>query len=453
MTVQKRLLVWLLVIAPLVWLGAFMATYWLARAEVDEFFDTRQLSMAAQVLALTPQASRAGQDFKSPIANVKTGAAEPEDLLIVMWNADGTLLSPGTRGLDIPFLWETTGFINAAINGKAWRLLYLRGGQPETLVAVGLAQEERTEVLWELLGAHLGPLLVALLVLIVAIVIAVNRAFVPLRDITASLKRRSADDLDPIHLTGVPSDIAPLIESLNALFLRIRSAMEHERRLTADASHELRTPIAALKAHWDAWTLAGENTVVRDRSVVQMGLSLDRLSRLVGQLLSLSAIESQDAPRTLSQVSWPQVVENAISDVLPMMDASGGEIDVEWPEIGDPLPMDGDNALLSAMLRNLLDNSLRYGGTDVRVRLRFAHDRIIVEDSGPGISAALRARIGSRFFRPPGQSPAGSGIGLSIVLRVARLHELSISFKDSEDPAYPGLMTVIEKTTSSALTP
>lgn len=442
MTVQRRLLIWLTLIAAAVWVVALLGSYWFARAEVDELFDTRQLTLAAQVLAQLPGNGQSADRAVAALTDADKGAAEPEDIIIAVWNRNGEPLFPGAAEHKLSFNWNRNGFVTESIAGEDWRVFYLRGRNPERLIAVAQTLEERTEVLWELLGAELFPFLATLPILVAGIALAVHRSFAPLRGLAAGLKRRTADDLEPIPTTDVPKDVAPLIESLNSLFGRIQSAMEYERRLTADASHELRTPIAGLKAQWDAWRLARDEPS-RERAASQMGKTIDRLSRLVSQLLSLSALEREHVPRSFSRAEWPLIVENALSDVLPLMDSRAGEIDVEWPEGDAAIPLRGDNALLSIMLRNLLDNSLLYGSQGVRILVRFSSNKIEVLDNGPGVPADVTGRIGSRFYRPAGQTQAGSGIGLSIVLRIARLHQLDVQFERSTEPVYTGACVTI----------
>jgi two-component system sensor histidine kinase QseC len=142
-------------------------------------------------------------------------------------------------------------------------------------------------------------------------------------------------------------------------------------------------------------------------------------------------------------VDWQRVVQDALSDSLPLIDASGAEVDVEWPAGGAaPFPLAGDEALLTLLVRNLVDNAVRYGGR--RVLLRFATDALVVEDDGPGVTDATLARLGDRFFRPAGQAAAGSGLGLSIVQRVAEQHGLAVAFERCEPPA-PGLRVTLRR--------
>jgi two-component system sensor histidine kinase QseC len=193
----------------------------------------------------------------------------------------------------------------------------------------------------------------------------------------------------------------------------------------AEARDELRTPLAALRAQWEAARVA-DSAVVRDAAFVHVGEGIQRLERLVTQLLALSGVEARPATVFATPVDWRRVVQDALSDCLPLLEASGADVDVEWPDGATPLPLAGDDALLTLLIRNLVDNAVRYGGR--RVVIRFAADSLAVEDDGPGASDEVLARLGDRFYRPAGQAAPGSGLGLSIVRRVAELHALALQF-------------------------
>ena len=431
MTLQRRLLVLLLASVPLIWVAAVTTSLLRARHEIHELFDTQQIRLAQQVLALV-QARGAlvegGGTVALPdfAAGAGIGEAELKDLSVAMWSADGQLRLADREGAALPQRAEATGFVELELAGEPWRVFYLRSpGSPWT-VAVGLASEERDEVLQSLILGQLIPWLLMLPVLLVAMAFAVRHALKPLRVLAGDLARRGPDDLHTVQVRGLPNEVAPLVQSMNRLFDKIRRTLEHERRLTADAAHELRTPLAALRAQWEAARFAG-TADVREAAYRHVGEGIQRLERVVTQLLALSGVESRPDTVFSTPVDWARVVQDALSDALPLIESSGAEVDVEWPTAPQaPLPLAGEAALLTLLVRNLVDNALRYGAR--RVWLRFAADALVVEDDGPGVPPDVLARLGDRFYRPPGQAAAGSGLGLSIVARVARLHGLAVGY-------------------------
>ncbi|MGB7184798.1 MAG: ATP-binding protein [Burkholderiaceae bacterium] len=447
MTVQRRLIVALLILVPLVWMLATAVSYVKTRHEVDELFDTQQVRLARQVLtSLGDSASDRRTDHPtSPPETTKPldakqaptvssasriGEADLEDMAIVVWDKSGRLITRANAVFDIPFPVGSNGFHTLESAGLRWSVYYLIPEAGNRVVAIGSRQDERHEILNGFLLSNTVPWLFALPLLIFAVMFVVRQAFEPLRRLSTEIQNRSADSLEHVPLATVPADVQPLVASMNGLFDKMQVAIDNERRLTADASHELRTPIAALRAQFDALEMAGDK-VGRSRALKQLGTAVDRLSRLVGQILNLSAIESGAIGQPNQRIDWTLVIEKSVSDVLGLMEQWGGDVVVDWPENpADAFPVRGDDALLTMMLRNLLDNSLRYAGRDGLVRISLRPDAIRIVDNGPGVVPEMLSQLGARFHRPSGQSQSGSGIGLSIVLRIARMHQMDIRFEN-----------------------
>jgi two-component system sensor histidine kinase QseC len=179
---------------------------------------------------------------------------------------------------------------------------------------------------------------------------------------------------------------------------------------------------------------------------------VDRLDRLVAQMLALSRLEAtlplqQGLPRTV-KVQWPAVVKQAMSDCLPIADRRGIELACEWPpEPCEVMPVAGDENLMIVLLRNLLDNAARYAPSGSLVTVRLLEDRLEVENDGEPLSAEQLARLGERFRRPEGQSEFGSGLGVSIVQRVADLHSLVVDYGTRADGR--GVKVVVRRALSA----
>jgi len=435
LTLQRRLLVLLLVAVPLIWAAAVVTSLLRAGREIHELFDTQQIRLAQQVLTLVQARSAGGGEWGDARAaplegGGNLGDAELNDLSVAVWSADGRLRLADREGTSLPPRDGPSGFADVAIAGEPWRVYYLRSASREWTVAVGLASEERDEVLQGLLLGQLLPWLLMLPVLVLALALVVRHALKPVRMLANELGARGPDDLHKVATEGLPAEVAPLVQAMNRLFDKIRGTLEHERRLTADAAHELRTPLAALRAQWEAARVAGDADA-RGTAFRQVGDGILRLERVVTQLLALSGVESRPDTVHSAPVDWQRVVQDALSDTLPLIESTGGEVDVEWPAGGAaPLPLAGDDALLTLMVRNLVDNALRYGAR--RVSVRFASDAVVIDDDGPGVTDEVLARLGDRFYRPPGQSAPGSGLGLSIVRRVAQMHALDVVFAHAQ---------------------
>ena len=430
MTLRRRLLLLLLAAAPLLWLLTLLLTVVIVRHEINELFDTQQVRLAQQVLVMLPSdpAQLAGTSPEHlPFAASDHGAAELSEMAIAVSSGDGRLLLTDREGARLP-QQVPPGFLNATIGNEAWRVFTLVSADGLWRIAVGQVMEERDEVLWDLLASQALPGVLALPLLVIAVAWAVRRALRPLDALSADLQARSASDLKPVDAADAPGELQPLLAAMNALLVRIDQALAHERRLTADAAHEMRTPLAALRAQWEAAQVATD-PAVRARAQQQVGAGIARLSHLVDQLLQLARAEGEDAGRVgaLAPIDWPRVVEAALSDCLPLIDSTGSEVEVDWPAHGlSPLPLSGSEPLMATLLRNLIDNALRYSPPHSTVHLRFTGEALIVEDSGPGLSPEAQARFGDRFYRATGQAQPGSGLGVSIVRRIAELHGLAL---------------------------
>lgn len=445
MTLQRRLALFLAIVVPLVWTIAAVLAWDSARHEIDELFDTSQVRLARHVLAMAPDTPPAdGLDRPFNGGPAPGGDAELDELSVTVW-FDGQAVHADTDSIELPFRGETDGFVDLVLDGRAWRIFYLRepGERPRRIAAVAQSIAEREEIAANLMLAQGLPWLAMLPVMLAALAWAGRAALAPLRELTRDVGRRDASDLKPIPPETVAPDLQPLVGSMNRLFTRIEDAIRQERRFTADAAHELRTPIAAVRAQWDAACLARTE---QDRSRAADGVrrSLERLDRLAAQMLAMARADTA-ASLAARPVDWHEVVAQAVDDTLPLIEARDTRLEVEWPATPvEPLPLAGDPDLVAMLLRNLLDNAVRYGPVGADVRIRLDADRVVVEDRGPGITDAHRDRLGERFYRPEGSSAPGTGLGVSIALRVAALHGLALSFQARDDG--PGLRVTLART-------
>ncbi|MBL8348608.1 MAG: sensor histidine kinase N-terminal domain-containing protein [Rubrivivax sp.] len=425
MSLQRRLLVYLLLCAPLVWGGALLASADRARGEVNELFDTEIIRLALQVRATLVGLHAPAQSLPEP---EPSGEADLRDLAVAVWNAEGRLLLVDREGAHLPYRPDASGFVDATLGGEVWRVYYLQSPRGEWLVATGQLAHERDELVQKLVGSQMLPWLLVLPVLLAVMAWAVRQALAPLRHLTGDLQRRHAGDLQPVATDSAPTELKPLVAAMNGLFQRIETTLERERRFTADAAHELRTPLAVLRAQWDVVRRAADEGD-RARAAARLGAGFDRMDRLVEQLLVLSRVEAGRPPSDRTAVNWEPIVAQVMSDVLPLAERRRIELGCDWPPEGEaPFPLSGHPDLLAVLLRNLLDNAVRYAPEGGTATLRFTAGSLVVENDGPALAAETLAHLGERFHRPAGQAEAGSGLGVSIVQRIAALHGLSLRY-------------------------
>jgi two-component system, OmpR family, sensor histidine kinase QseC len=437
-SLRRRLLLYVLLCAPLVWAGGLVVSVDRARHEVNELFDTEMIRLARQVQVTVGLGAPGAPAPPSPLPEVGSregGEADVRDLAIAVWDSAGRQVLADREGGQLPRRADGSGFVDQVIDGEPWRVYYLQPIAGEWLVAAGQKVNEREEMVFGLTASHIVPWLLVLPVLLLAITWAVRRALAPLDQLAADVRGREADDLRPLRQPDSPAELAPLVGAMNALFARIGQTLARERRFTADAAHELRTPLAVLRAQWDVVRLA-RDPVERAQAEAKLGAGIDRMERLVTQMLALSSVESADGLRHATEVGWPAVVEQAMSDCLALAERRRMELACEWPPAGrHAMPLLGDAQLMTVLLRNLLDNALRYAPPGTTVTLRFGEDRIDVENEGASLTPARQAELGERFHRPEGQAESGSGLGISIARRIAALHALELVFGACDDGA------------------
>jgi two-component system sensor histidine kinase QseC len=292
------------------------------------------------------------------------------------------------------------------------------------------AREAREEIAEALGKSLIWPLATALPALALAIWLGVGSGLRPLREVRAQLARRSAADLAPLDTARAPAEIEPLLAELNRLFGRIEQAMGRERRLTADAAHELRTPLAVLSTQAQVARRALDDAS-RNEALDAIVAGAERAAHLIEQMLTLARLEAGPSGAA-TRVELREIVRTALAEAANA--ALAKHIELELAD-GAPAWLDGHAALLGVLARNLIDNAVRYTQPGGRVHAAVHAGPVLeVRDTGPGVPAGELPRLGERFHRLAGQSESGSGLGLSIVLRIAELHGARVNFA----PAEPG---------------
>jgi two-component system sensor histidine kinase QseC len=256
----------------------------------------------------------------------------------------------------------------------------------------------------------------------------------PLQRLRQVLLQRDTHTLTPVNLPETPQEVQPMLDALNDLLQRLAQRMETERRFTADAAHELRTPIAAIRAQAQVALSAATDDRVRQQALQDTLLGCDRASRVVEQLLTLARV---DGPQDVASEPFrlDQLAQQVMADLTPDALRRGQTLELLASEA---IEIHGQSTLWQILLRNLIDNALRYSpdGSVVRIeaqRLDPRHVQVTVQDSGPGLASADMARLGERFFRVLGNSATGSGLGWSIVRHIASLQQVEVQVGKSAD--------------------
>lgn len=241
MSLRRRLLLYLLICAPVVWLLALAGSFLQARTEVNELYDTELIRLTRQVQLTLIGVNADGGSGPMPDSPLR-GQADLDSLAIVVWDRNGEVVLADREGAQLPLRLDGAGFVDLEINRESWRAYYLQSADGRWLVAAGQSLHERDELVYGLIGSQLLPWLVMLPILMIAMGWAVREALAPMRSLSDELARRGADELQPLPARDAPVELRPLLEAMNGLFDRITATLARERRFTADAAHELRTP-------------------------------------------------------------------------------------------------------------------------------------------------------------------------------------------------------------------
>ncbi len=428
-SLQGRLLALVLGLVVVIWLGTAAMTWFDARHELDELLD----SHLAQAAALLVVAQSLEFEDDNGLLEVPALHRYAPKVAFQVFH-EGRLVLHSRNAPTVPMdgsgTPSSTGFSTVRIDGSAWRVFAATGAKRDVRVYVGEEVASRASILWALMRSMFWSMLIALPLLALAAWWAVHSGVAPLRRLGRMLADRQPHALDPVILQDAPAEMVPMLDALNGLFVRIGKLVEAERRFTADAAHELRTPIAAIRAQ--AQVAMGEADDARRTHALQSTLAgCDRAARLVDQMLTLSRLESGIAP-SAATVDLGAVVRQVVAELAPQALQKHQSIEVD---AADACAVAGDAALLALLVRNLVDNAIRYSppGATVRIAVADAEGsvRLLVEDSGQGMATQDMQRFGERFFRVMGSGQSGSGLGASIVMRIAKAHGAAVQIDNS----------------------
>lgn len=431
-SLQTRLLLWVSCLATSVWISAAVLTWYDAQQELDELLDAHLAQTASLLVAherlmddVQPDDERDDGEHDSVLPH-KYAAK----LAFQIFHEDKLVSGSGPVG-STPLSERTEGFESIRrSDGTVWRVFATLGHERDVRVLVAEQVTLREDILWAVLRSMFKPLLAALPLLVLAIWWAVHRGLRPLHRLGQTVASRQPDATQALELTDTPQEVQSLVTALNELFERIHRMMESEKRFTADAAHELRTPIAAIKTQ--VQVAMGAHSEERHHALTIALAGCDRATRLVEQLLTLARLEATDSPQ-LTSVNLSALVRQLALQVAPSALARGQTLELE---AHDSAFVWGDETLLGVLVRNLLDNALRYSPDMASIHVSVAQPNhavvLLVQDSGPGMTTPQIARLGERFYRVLGSDQPGSGLGWSIVQRIASAHQAQVQVDRSE---------------------
>jgi two-component system sensor histidine kinase QseC len=472
LSIRRRLLISLISTIAILWLISAYFVYFAAYHEVEEIFDAT-LAQQSRILAtlmvheveednqarveLQKLVKLLGEDlinssdsFKRFINEFMADESE-KDYLTMMpservsghrYEAKIAFLIKGVNGrtylrsnLPTTFNTFTEGYNNQFIDGKLWRMYGLKEPSGQFRVQIGELMSVRQETVSEIVFNSLWPIIVSLPMIGLFIWIVVGSGLRPLQSIADKVKNRDPKSLESISTHGVPREVVPMVTSLNSLFSRVQRVLENERRFTADAAHELRTPIAALKTLAQAKSLADEDHNHND-FLYQVIRGVDRATHLLEQLLTLARMDSLSLENShVDEVDLHGETINILASLGPT--ALAKDIELAYEGIERSTLINGYKPGIQILLRNLIDNAIRYtpekGEVLVKLEAHNSDIKLLVSDTGPGIPEEKQQGLYQRFRRGENTNNQGSGLGLSIVKRILDLHHARIDMENRKD--------------------
>lgn len=418
----RRRLMWLLTgTVAAIWLLAAVMVYQRAHHEADELLDVQLVQITDTLLAIVSGGEV--EHFVEELHEHATYTGVP--IAFEIWHGeDGPMKRLATSPGHEPFETGTTlGFSEHRHQTSLWRFYAAEDDDKEYRVIVGQDHAAREELAREIGLSLLLPAGLALVLMALAVWAVVGRSLRPLETLAHQVGALDAQALAALdESTVLPDEIAPLRGALNALIRRVNQAFENERRFTADAAHELRTPLAALKVQAQV-ALRAQTDDGRQHALVKVIAGVDRMTRLVEQLLTLARVDPASLGVAPEPIDPAPVIAAVCADLLPQAARQGQSLTADAAPGCAVAIAPG---WLQIALRNLVDNASRYAGEGARIEVRLVQSgsrcSINVADDGPGVAADLRARLSARFVRGEVEGESeGCGLGLSIVARIATL--------------------------------
>lgn len=409
-SLRRRLLLLMLAAVALASVLQAASAYRTALRNADALFDAHLQAMARSVQGGGPF----GPDGFEP------------DISVQIWREDGVLLfGSGRARLPGP---AVIGFSDAVVDGVRYRVYTLAG--PGHAVQIAQDLDERRGRARSLALDAVWPVALLGLLLMLAVWAVIESSLAPVERLRRHVAARPADDLSPLGEAGLPEELRPLVRDFDQLFARMREAMQAQQRFVADAAHELRSPLTALRLQAQALQRQ-EPGPAREAAAARLEEGIARAIALVHQLLALAREESVERAAT-SEVPLEDLCREVVTDLLPLAQARRIDIGLEAGGM-ESATVRGEAESLRTLLRNLVDNAVKYtpeGGTiTLRCGVRYGQAFLEVEDDGPGVPDAERDRVLERFYRVQGTVGEGNGLGLPIAQEIARVHRTRLELR------------------------
>ena len=424
-SIRRTLLIWILGALSLGAVLVALSIYLVTLEEMHEVFDA-DLRNVAEAMASYHHAFRPARGETPPDLPVRTHVPDDSEIVTLTWTPTGERVYSSDPRVRLAFT-STEGLSRPVVDGEAW--IVYSSVRPAGVAQAAQRVAARQEMASESAGKVFPPMIGMVLLIGALLVFALRRGMRPLDAAAADIARRSAGSLEAIATDDAPAEIVPLVGSINGLMHRLDVAFTAQRRFFADAAHELRTPITALRLQLQLLERASDADEHK-RALTELHAGVERSQRLVQQLLQVSRTDPEGETMRPAPLDLAALVRAQVTVLSARAEHAGLDLGADAPT---PVPAMGDEGQMSVLLENLIENALRYtpagGVIDVSATLENGQPLLRVVDDGPGIAEPERQRVFERFFRGESaqrRASDGSGLGLAIVKAIAERHRATV---------------------------
>ena len=462
MSLRSQLLLRLIIVSILLVGGTAWLGYEDVRRETRELFDA-QLARSARLILSIAQAQNGDAGFTRiqeyldenglSVMYIDFGedgdAQQAEDahdyetkLAFQIWDNEGNLVVKSYNAPLEPLTTQQSGFNNIVVDQFNWRTFSLLSSNQQYRCITAERIDVRNDLIVKISNDLFYMFIFLVPALSLVLYVSIDRGLKPLQRLAAQINRRGGDNLELITNDYKYTEIVTIKSALNQLLHRLNETLAREKRITSDAAHELRTPLAAIRLHTELAKNAN-NREQQNESLDQVIQGVDRTTHMVEQLLTLARLEPELLANDFADVDLSSVIIEECALLSPL--AIKKEIDISFEET-DAEVINGHEPSLRLLVRNLLTNAISYTPVGGEVSISLAKQEqcsvLVVEDSGPGILEEDRERVIERFYRVNNHQAPGCGIGLSIVDRVVQMHQGSLMLTQADSGQ--GLKVVIQ---------
>ncbi|MFV9615045.1 MAG: ATP-binding protein [Gammaproteobacteria bacterium] len=464
MSIRSHLLFRLIIVSIFLVGGTAWLGYQDVRQETRELFDAQLVRSARLILSLA-QSQNVGSGFsgmqeyldknglsvmyfdfedKNDERQVDDGHIYETKLAFQIWDKEGNLVVKSYNAPLEPVTTQSHGFKNIVIDKFNWRTFSLLSSNQQYRCITAERIDARNDLIVKISNDLFYMFIILVPALSLILYISIDKGLKPLQRLAAQIDRRSGDNLELITNDYKYSEIVTIKNALNQLLHRLNETLSREKRITSDAAHELRTPLAAIRLHAEL-AKSAKNREQQNQSLDQVIHGVDRTTHLVEQLLTLARLEPELLTNDFAEVNLTDLIIEECALLSPL--AINKNIDISFKQTQLNL-INGHESSLRLLIRNLLTNAIAYtppgGNVSISLEKQKQQTMLIFEDSGPGISEKDRKRVMQRFYRAENHQETGCGIGLSIVDRVVQIHQGSLQLCQADSGQ--GLKVIIKFT-------